>query len=94
MVQGLCFIRDSIYFFFWSQILISFFAKTKGTNKIVYCLCTDSITRLFIVYCRNISRDTRIRHLLEKLGLIGKEIGSCLAPPKEEYVFPRDLYKY
>ena len=86
MVQGLCFISEKSRFdFFFLQILISFFANTKGTNKRnqLYCLCTDS-TRLFIVYCRNISRDTRIRHLLEKLGLIGKEIGSCLAPPKEE----------
>ena len=85
MVQGLCFISEKRFDFFFLQILISFFANTKGTKQ---------YSRLFIVYCRNISRDTRIRHLLEKLGLIGKEIGSCLAPPKEEYVFPRDLYKY
>ena len=84
MVQG-CHFSDKRSIYFLYQILISFFANTKGTKQ---------YSRLFIVYCRNISRDTRIRHLLEKLGLIGKEIGSCLAPPKEEYVFPRDLYKY
>ena len=35
-----------------------------------------------------------VRRWLEKLGVVGKVIGSCLSPPEEEYVFPRDLYRY
>ena len=28
------------------------------------------------------------------LKSLGGMIGNCLAPPNEEYVFPRDLYRY
>ncbi len=81
----------SSLYYFWRDYGI---AERGGVDSLVepcYLNMIDT-SQTILGLGRNISRE--IRRVRSGLGVVGKMVGTCLAPPEVGYEFPRDLYRY